>query len=58
MGKRRTDNLRSPSESRQNSERRYGKYVSDEMKKPSKVEPVWLQDSYEIVKEVANAKTT
>ena len=42
MGKRRTDNLRSPSESRQNSERRYGKYVADEMKKPSKVEPIWL----------------
>ena len=52
MGKRRTDNLRSPSESRQNSERRYGKYVSDAEKKPSKTKPVWLQDSYGIVKEV------
>ena len=52
MGKRRTDNLRSPSESRQNSERRYGKYVSDEMKHPSKINPVWLEDNYG-VKEVA-----
>ena len=51
MGKRRTDNLRSPSESRQNSERRYGKYVADAEKHPSKVKPAWLEDNYG-VKEV------
>ena len=49
MGKRNTVFRPSKSEIRQSSEHHYEGYV----KKPSKAEAIWLQDSYGIVREVA-----
>ena len=48
MGKRNTVFRPSKSEIRQSSAHHYEGYV----KKPSKVNPVWLEDNYGIVKEV------